>query len=158
MKVLIIEDDEFKAKRIAHVVQRLIPTVDLRPERSVNSGLSAIVDQKPDLVLLDMSLTTFDVGPNEPGGRPQNFGGIEVLRQMDRLQIGIPVVVITQHERFAAGNQEVHLSAVNQELKEQHEDIFEGLIYYNSAAGHWERELRQVLSRLVKKGGRLHGC
>src|SRR5215469_6069010 len=107
MKVLIVEDDEFKRRRIAQVVRDSFPDVELTLERSVNSGLNGIVDGRPDIVLLDMSLTTFDVGPRESGGKPQNFGGLEILRQMDRLQIVIPVIVITQHERFAAGRKEI---------------------------------------------------
>ena len=123
----------------------------MRLERSVNSGLTGIVAYVPDLILLDMSLTTFDVGPSESGGRPQNFGGIEVLRQMDRLSIVIPVIVITQHERFARGSQEVHLSAVYNELKEQHGQVFTGLIYYNSAGGGWEKDLLMQIRRIDKE-------
>lgn len=152
MKILIIEDDEFKSKRIEQVLREKLPIADVRLERSVNSGLTGIVDYVPDLILLDMSLTTFDVGPSEPGGRPQNFGGIEVLRQMDRLGIVIPVIVITQHERFARGSQEVHLSAVYNELKEQHEQVFTGLIYYNSAGGGWEKSLLMHIRRIETEG------
>jgi CheY-like chemotaxis protein len=153
MKVLIVEDDEFKQRRIAQVVRESRPEAELRLERSVNSGLSRIVEDRPDLILLDMSLTTFDVGPGEPGGRPQNFGGIEILRQMERLEIDIPVIVITQHERFASGSQEVHLSAVHNELKERHEQVFKGLIYYNSAAGSWERLLRNQINQVLPRSG-----
>jgi CheY-like chemotaxis protein len=156
MKILIIEDDEFKQRRIAQVTKTIVPDSDVQAERSVNSGLKRIVEWSPDLVLLDMSLTTFDVGPGEPGGRPQNFGGIEILRQMERLAISIPVIVITQHERFASGTGEVHLSAVHKELKEQHGHIFQGLIYYNSAAGRWERYLRTFILQLTNRDGE-HG-
>lgn len=68
MKVLIVEDDEFKGRRIEQVLRDYQPDVDLRLERSVNSGLKGIVEHSPELVLLDMSLTTFDVGPSEAGG------------------------------------------------------------------------------------------
>jgi len=149
VKVLIIEDDEFKQRRIAQVVRGIRPEATVILERSVNAGLNGIKDQQPELILLDMSLTTFDVGPGEPGGRPQNFGGIEILRQMERLEIIIPVVVITQHERFAKGSQEVHLSALHRELTERHGQVFKGLIYYNSAAGGWERPLREQIRELL---------
>lgn len=151
MKILIIEDDEFKQKRLAQAVRQICPDVELLMERSVNSGLKGIVEQRPDLILLDMSLTTFDVGPGEAGGRPQNFGGLEVLRQMDRLEIIIPVIVITQHEKFATGYHEVHLSAVHNELKENYESVFNGLIYYNSAAGSWEKDLRTLVNGVMKR-------
>ena len=152
MRVLIVEDDEFKQKRIEHVVRDLDPATEVFSERSVNSGLRGIVELKPDLILLDMSLTTFDIGPGESGGRPQNFGGMEILRQMERLEIVVPVIVITQHERFAKpGSDEVHLSAVQIELRERHEQVFKGLIYYNSAAGGWEKHLRTHITQVVRR-------
>ena len=149
LSVLVIEDDEFKRKRIAQVISEIMPHSILILERAVNSGLKAIVEKSPDLILLDMSLTTFDVGPNEPGGRPQNFGGMEVLRQMDRLSIVIPTIVITQHERFVAGGEEVNLSSLYKELVEEHEKVFRGLIYYNSARGGWEQELRSFVNPII---------
>ena len=154
MNILIIEDDEFKGRRIEQAVRDFQPDVELRLERSVNSGLKGLVEHLPDLILLDMSLTTFDVGLGETGGQPKNFGGMEILRQMDRLGIIVPVIVITQHERFARGKQEVHLSAVRSELEEQHRQVFKGLVYYNSAGGGWERELRVLIRSLTaSKGG-----
>jgi CheY-like chemotaxis protein len=153
MRVLIIEDDEFKQRRIEQVVKDFDPSADLHSARSVNSGLQAILATSPELILLDMSLTTFDVGPNELGGRPQNFGGMEVLRQMDRLDVVTPVVVITQHEKFASAGREVHLAALRKELVDEHEKVFSGLVYYNSAAGRWEKQLRSIMMRVRKSFG-----
>ena len=153
MKVLIVEDDEFKGRRIEQAVRSIQPGCELQLERSVNSGLRSIIDLRPDLVLLDMSLTTFDVGPSEPGGRPQNFGGMEILRQMERLNVTTPVIVITQHERFVTGGGEVHLSTIQAELNEQHSTVFKGLIYYNSASGSWERKLRFLINKTLKEKG-----
>ena len=104
-----------------------------------------------------MSLTTFDVGPRESGGRPQNFGGLEILRHMERLQIVIPVIVITQHERFAAGRKEIHLAAVHKELEEEHGQVFKGLVYYNSAKGSWEKILRTLINKIRDKPEEANG-
>ena len=149
LSVLVIEDDEFKGKRIVQAIKEILPKAKMNLERAVNSGLTAIVEGKPDLILLDMSLTTFDVGPDEPGGRPQNFGGMEILRQMDRLNIIIPTIVITQHERFVSGGEEVNLSSLNKELVEEHNKVFSGLVYYNSAKGGWDHRLKSLLTTLM---------
>jgi CheY-like chemotaxis protein len=150
--ILIVEDDEFKQRRIEQVARDTIPEANIVLERAVNSALSRIEKDRPDIILLDMSLTTFAVGPGEPGGRPQNFGGIEILRQMQRKGLVVPVIVITQHERFAKGSQEVHLSTVRRELTEQHSSVFRGLIYYNSAVGDWEKLLRSQLRKTLSAG------
>ena len=147
--VLVIEDDEFKGKRLEQALRKMLPASTLILEKAVNSGLRTIVERRPDLILLDMSLTTFDVGPDEHGGRPQNFGGMEVLRQMDRLSIVIPTIVITQHERFVSGGEQVNLSTLNRELVEEHNKVFRGLIYYNSAREEWERKLASLVKPLV---------
>lgn len=152
MKVLIVEDDDFKRRKIADAVEEILPDAEVVLEKSVNSGLKAIVEQNPALVLLDMSLTTFDVGPNEAGGRPQNFGGIEILRHMDRLELKVPVIVITQHERFANSGREVRLSAMMKDLTEQHGDLFRGLVYYNSAAGAWQNQLKGLIKKCLREG------
>jgi CheY-like chemotaxis protein len=153
VKIVIIEDDEFKRNRVEEVVRECKPQAEIILERAVNSGLKAIVERHPDLLLLDMSLTTFDVGPSELGGRPQNFGGLEILRHMERLGLSIPVIVITQHERFAAGTEEIHLSALHKELQEEHGEKFKGLVYYNSAKGRWRVQLRTMIARTLHNIG-----
>jgi len=157
MRVLIVEDDEFKQRRLVQAVRDFKTDAEIVSARSVNSGLESIFSQRPELILLDMSLTTYDVGPNELGGRPQNFGGMEVLRQMDRLNIIVPVIVITQHERFAGGGREVHLAALHKELVDEHDQVFRGLVYYNSATGSWEKQLKSMMVRIEKGIGGIVG-
>ena len=147
--ILIIEDDEFKGKRIAQAIKDIFPEATILLERAVNSGLKTIVERRPALILLDMSLTTFDIGPDEPGGRPQNFGGMEVLRQMDRLNVVIPTIVITQHERFVSAGEEVNLLSLNRELVEEHAKVFKGLVYYNTARGGWREDLISIANEVL---------
>lgn len=153
MHVLVIEDDEFKARRISLVVRDIAKDCILQVEKSVNAGLSALMTKRPDLLLLDMSLTTFNVGPQESGGRPQNFGGIEVLEQMERLDVQVPVIIITQFESFRRGDREIGLADLRVELNERYAGFFKGLIFYNSAEGRWERDLSRIMAR-DKKGSR----
>lgn len=151
MKILIIEDDEFKQRKLEDATRDIVDDADIELSKSVNSGLSKLVEGSFDLVLLDMSLTTFEVGPNEIGGRPQNFGGIEVLRNMDRLELRTPVIVITQHERFKVGGEEKLLNDLYTELKEDHDDNFLDLVYYNSANDEWRRRLKHVIREFSRR-------
>ncbi|MCQ8779993.1 response regulator, partial [Escherichia coli] len=79
LKVLLVEDEGPKQ---AHVVNFLgfLGEVSVNVARSVTSAMTCLEIETPDLLLLDMSLPTFDIGEGEAGGRPQGFGGIEVLR------------------------------------------------------------------------------
>ncbi|MGE5537150.1 MAG: response regulator [Gemmatimonas sp.] len=151
--VVIIEDDQFKQKRIEEAVREIAPGATIVSARSVNSGMESIEEHNPTCILLDMSLTTFDIGPEDAGGRPQNFGGLEVLRQMDRLGLNIPTIVITQHVRFTKGSDEVKLDVVSQELAHEHPNVFRGLIYYNSAQGQWKSTLRKFILEVFRQRG-----
>jgi CheY-like chemotaxis protein len=151
-KILIVEDDPFKLKRLDEAIQSIVKDAKILNARSVNSGLEQIEEHAPNLILLDMSLTTFDIGPEEPGGRPQNFGGLEVLRQMDRASLKIPTIVITQHERFQIGNTEVKLESLLTNLMREHPDVVKGLIYYNSSQSRWRILLRRIVNEIVRSG------
>ena len=86
MNVLLIEDEDPKLEGIQKYLRERHPTFHVTVARSVKSGLAALRIQLPDLLLLDMSLPTFDITESEPGGRPQGFGGIEIVRYLDSLR------------------------------------------------------------------------
>ena len=151
MKVLIVEDDEYKQRWIAEAVRSCLSDAEILTARSVNAGLKNAEEQAPDVLLLDMSLTTFDIGPDEPGGRPQNFGGLEILRQMDRLDLVVPTVVITQHGSFESASGEVGIDVLGEELKRDFPASFRGLIYYNTSQGGWKVHLKKILRQLAKE-------
>lgn len=153
VRLLLIEDDAFKAKRISNflITRLFVPGVEV--ERSVSAGLSRLIAMPPpDAVLLDMSLSTFDVGPRETGGRPQNFGGIAVLDHMIRRNIEIPVAIITQFETFPKDGHEVGLDDIRADLIAKFPKIFKRLIYYNSRETEWEKQVEQFLTSVGSLG------
>jgi CheY-like chemotaxis protein len=149
MHVLLIEDEAFKAKRIRAFLSTRAPTDVIELERSVSAGLSRLTSEpRPHAILLDMSLSTFDVGPRETGGRPQNFGGIAVLEHMLRRSIQIPVAVITQFETFPKNGKDVGLDDIRKDLLERFPTVFRGLIYYNSRETEWEMSVDRFLDEI----------
>lgn len=153
MKILLIEDDEFKARRIERAVRRHFPDVVVDVEKSATDGLRALATARPHVLLLDMSLTTFSVGPSEAGGRPQNFGGEEILAQLDRFGWDVPVIVITQYERFRRGERTLTLDDLRREWTTAYASIVCGVVYYRTGAAKWERELADILESALKKAG-----
>lgn len=147
MLILLIEDDAFKAKRLcAHLRDKH----KVCTARSVSSGLARLFEApKPDLLLLDMSLSTYDVGVRETGGRPQNFGGVAVLEHMLRRHLLVPVIVITQFEVFPKDDNELTLADVRKDLSSRFSYIFRGLIYYSSRETQWEMQLDEMLKNLA---------
>ena len=145
MKVLFVEDDDVKRNRVSSFLSDTIVGVDLRVARSLQSGLRRLREETYSLIILDMTLPNYDPGPNEPGGKPQLFGGREFLRQMERFDITTPVIVVTQFAAFGRGSNLVNLKDLDKELRQEHAGTYKGAIYYNPAILGWTTELESLL-------------
>jgi CheY-like chemotaxis protein len=148
MIVLLVEDEAPKRQHVGNFLQTEFRDVEISYANSVRSAIQALVHQKPDLLVLDMSLPTFDVGPTEAGGRPQGFGGVELLRNMELEEIECPVVVLTGYDAFAKAGGQVGLDTLNEELAAAHPRVFRGMLHYNSAYGDWQDRLRKLCGDL----------
>lgn len=146
-KVLFVEDDDTKRNNILKSIDKIRSEIDIIDARSVTSALRLLRKESFDLLFLDMSLPTFDVGPGEGGGRPQGFGGIEVLRTMERLNLVVPVIVITAYEAFPSGEKQISLDTLASELFAAHPKIFRGLVFYNSVISGWSEDLIALISK-----------
>jgi CheY-like chemotaxis protein len=142
MRILLIEDEDPKRNNISEFVSNAYQPHQLEFARSVRTAIFSIEEEIFDIVLLDMSLPTFDVDSTEPGGRPQPFGGIEVMRHMELYGLTIPTIVITAYEAFVKSGRKVDLEALAEELRAEHTNVFHGLVYYNSVTGAWKEQLQ----------------
>jgi CheY-like chemotaxis protein len=150
MNLLIVEDDEKKREQLVTFLKARWPEAILTERRSYRSGLKEIIDGCYDLVLLDMSMPTYDKTPSEPGGRPKPFAGREILSQMERRAISTPVIVFTMFESFGEEGSKLSLSELKLLLERNHRYNYIGTVYYNVAINDWEMELDELMTRLTK--------
>jgi len=155
ISILVVEDEAPKRLHIERFLQSLNTSMTIESARSVNGALDAIDEFRPDLILLDMSLPTFDVGDREPGGRPQGFGGLEVLRQMALAKCLCPTIVITGYEAFPREmGKPVELAQVRAELEAEFPSVLKGVLHYNSTYDEWKLLLKAILSEFgIEPGG-----
>lgn len=150
MKILIAEDDDPKLHRIREVLENAFPHASISSVSAANAALTSLRSETPDLLILDMSLPTFEVGRGEPGGRPQDFGGLEVMDHLGAEDILCPVIIVTQHNEFPlAKGESMSREEVAQRAAEDHAESFIGLVYYRSVADDWEAELRELATTVV---------
>ncbi|PFR16718.1 MULTISPECIES: response regulator [Bacillus] len=149
MKVLIIEDDQNKKKQILSFLEEAFKNVSIVDKHSYKSGLKEVVSKQYDLILLDMSMPTFDITVSETGGKPMPFAGKEILRQMKRRSIRIPTIVVTQFEKFGDYEKSLNLDELNEELEKEYREIYVGTVYYNPASSSWREDLKENL-KLIK--------
>lgn len=154
MKALLIEDDQFKVRHLLKALDALHLDLDIDEARSVNASLRALEQAGPfDLVILDMSLPMFDVGPRESGGQPQGFGGREIMHYMQSSEMAVPVIVVTQFEKFGEGSHEIGLDALTSQLQRDFPDLMRGVVYYNAASDKWKQELEGLVRRVHDGSG-----
>lgn len=145
MNVLIVEDDENKLGQIVGFIIENVLSANIVKAHSYQGGLRQLKAGSFDLVIMDMSMPTYDVTLHEEGGRPQAYAGRELLRQMTRRRISTPVIVVTQYDRFGEGSEARTFEQLDAELAVAHPSTYMGMVYYNSALEGWKEELEEKL-------------
>lgn len=149
LHILLVEDEDPKRLHVCRLIEALSGEIEVSVAKSVNSALDSLDDRTPDLLLLDMSLPTFDVGDGEAGGRPQGFGGKEILWHMTFAGIVCPTVIITGYEALPREDGKVPIGQLQTELAEEFPDLFQGILHYNSTFDEWKVELTRLLANLA---------
>ena len=150
MKILIVEDDEGKRRQLINFVKDIFEHIEVSTAQSLNSALKCIVRSKYELILLDMTIPTFDIDKHEEGGRPRAYGGKDLLSQMDRRNIKTPVIMVTMFDRFGKGKDSLTLKELDDKLKIEHKKNYKGSVYYNSAYDDWKMTLSNLITEAVK--------
>jgi DNA-binding response OmpR family regulator len=146
MKILLVEDDEDKREQLTAFFKNELNGTVIEA-RSMQSGIKILINQSFDLIVLDMSMTTFDVTPTEKGGRPQPFGGREILYQMKRRKIGTKVIVVTQYDLFGKDDEETTLEELDKQLYTLFPNNYLGAIPYSVKFSGWQQSLLKTLSK-----------
>jgi CheY-like chemotaxis protein len=149
MTVLIIEDDPNKLRQISDHIRSLAPSATISERSSYQSGLREIVAEPPELILLDMSMPTYDISPTERGGRTRVYAGRDVLREMQRRGIGSKVIVVTQFESFGEGPTRKTLPELTAELRRGFPENYVTTVYYHPAQSDWKSQLSAAVYELV---------
>lgn len=146
MRVLLVEDEDPKLESLQRFLEEHNCAAVVVVARSVKSALAVLQSERPDLLLLDMSLPTFDISASEPGGRPQGFGGIEILRFLESTGSTIPTVIVSGYEAFAREGRNINLRALGAELAREYPGLLRGVVYFNQILGTWGAELADILT------------
>lgn len=152
MNILIIEDDDYKVELLEDYLREIYEDINIENAFSVKGAKKVISNFAGDAVLLDMTLPTYDISKESSGGRPQGFGGIEVLRFMEMIEIDIPVIIVTQFQSFEVkdNNKEKtrDISYLTELLEEEDFYNFKGIVQFSSSTEKWKIELKNFLDSI----------
>lgn len=97
MRVLVVEDDDFKFEDIADLLQTLPLAVEATRASSVQAGYEAIQRAGYDYIILDMALPSHNLVAGTGNPYPEPVGGLEVLLELADQRRPEKVIVLTQY-------------------------------------------------------------
>ena len=144
-RVLIVEDDSFKAKDLRDHVGRAhrVTTVS-----SVRDAVVRVLEDQFDLILLDMALPTFKSDVLSASGTSQAQGGVEVLRAIKSRGLKTPVIVVSQYPDFEVDGSFLSLMSSPAILSERYGIDVVGAVIYDFQDDNWSDQLKEALSEL----------
>lgn len=143
MKILIVEDGEYKVDRVSNFIKDNFENSECKVARSYSSANKEIVESTYDLIILDMSLPTFDKINGTGGGEFRDYGGMDIARQIKRRKIKSDFIFLTQHESFDKNEtiEDIH----NKSLK-TYDERYKGSIFYEHSGYEWKEKLERIIS------------
>lgn len=158
MRILVVEDETPKREGVSEVITNIGFDCSITFAMSVRSAIKLLHDEEFDFIVLDMSLPTFDVTEDEFGGRPQGFGGVEVIRYLERDDIIVPIAVVTAYEAFSivgesdgsSVGKEVSLAELSEDLRDEFPGYAISVIKYDTVVDDWKSSLSSVINKLEK--------
>lgn len=149
MKILIVEDDNNKRSRLVKLVSDTVPGSQITERSSYQSGLATALNENFDLLILDMSMPTYDAQAGA-GGTHRRYAGRDILRELQRKGRATRAVVVTQFESFGEGKNRQTIEELKQELLNNYADIYDSTIYYHAAQSDWRDQLGQRIQEIFR--------
>lgn len=147
INVLLIEDDKKKIEDIKAFLSLYLPKANLVIKESYQSGLRELLFNNYDLLLLDMSIPTWDKSSEESGGNYEKFGGYKILKESTRKKKSVKTILITMFDDFGEGDTSITLSELDQALEHEFSEIYRGAIFYSSRESNWRDELKLLIDQ-----------
>lgn len=146
--ILLVEDNRHKRERVLTFLSESWSSWVVTEAQSFTSGCRCVASDEYRLILMDMSLPTYDKSPKESGGRFRTLGGREVARKALRKGSQARVLFLTQYDAFGDGQTSHTLETLDIELSAEFKNLYLGLVYYNSSQSAWKEKISKVLEVL----------
>ena len=143
MRILLVEDDGYKSAAIKQWIKATYDDIDVTLAVSYKDGCVAALDNRYDLLILDMSLParTQNIGASKD---TIVNGGELIIRELLDEGEDFYAVILTQYETF---NGET-IEAIEDRLNQMCGDRFACCISYNSQDDSWKNNLKMVMDNV----------
>lgn len=144
MNILIIEDNPLKREKI-HLFISTNYQAKLFEAASYNSGINLALSERFDLLILDMSMPTFDRTDTTHGGRFRALAGRDIAAKLVKLKRIVPFVILTGYKDFSVNSQCLSIEQIDESLRSIGND-YKGCIVFDSTDSVWKERLSEVIN------------
>lgn len=148
MLIYIVEDDDLKLEKLNGFLSSQLPNHHYKIGGSYQSGLRLIENETPDLVILDMTLPTFDRAPNAREGRPRPLGGYDLLRKLQLRKIDTKIIILTQLVSFGEDSNKVSFNEITERCRMEFPELFVDSVYFDQGDISWQISLLNLISEI----------
>jgi len=148
-KLLFVEDNDYKRNKVSDHLSSNFPNLDFIEARSYTSGVQAMDSHDFEIMLLDISLPTFDKTPVESGGRFRTFGGRELARRAIKMTGASFIIFITQYKSFSDRGNSYSFDDLVQQLEIDCGPSFGGAIFFDGSLSSWKDKLTSAIRKHV---------
>lgn len=142
VRILLVEDDDHKIADLEPIVSSVLPSAYLTIKRSVREGTVAVKGGHFDLVILDLSLPTFDQKAFASGGTAQPQGGFEVLRMLDHIDRRPEILIVSQYYQVEFDGSYVPLDQSVEIIASRFGAKIMGVSIYDMESDEWASKFR----------------
>lgn len=146
-KVLLVEDVLDKADKIKKCVNEEFSGVEIADCSSYHSALKEIFENHDQysLILLDMSMSTYDQNVEEFGGMPEAMAGKRILEGMFLREIATKVIIVTMYENFGGEG----IKQLDKEFKVDYIDNYVGYVFFSFNKTDWQKQLIDLMRQVL---------
>lgn len=149
-KILLIEDNPHKQSRILEFLRGFDEKLQIHTALSFTSGCKIAESETFDLVILDISLPTYDRSPSDSGGRFRILGGREIARKLARKGTTPQMFFLSQYSSFSDKGISYTFESLSAELAMECGSAFRGMIFFETTSSRWKQALEKVLRNIVE--------
>lgn len=146
-KILIIEDDDFKSRRLKEFLNQSMLNIEIYESNNLKNAIEFINTNIYDLILIDMAIPSHPMIPGE--GSPYSLlnGGIEIILELDYLNRKDDCIIITQYPEIEISGQFFSIEDATGKIKEILECDVLGCIEYSEESEDWKYILGSKLEK-----------
>lgn len=155
LKILIADDDKEKIQEIENCILDIIHSskieynISFEYSYSIRSTSIKISKNSYNLLILDMSMPSFDQINSGLTDAPKALAGKEIMMKMRHKKINTPVIIVTQFDVFGRHNSVINLDNLMTEIKQEFIELYSGHAFYDPQSTQWKTSLKNSFMEAV---------